>query len=120
MLRMNMNIQSLNLRVGPLNYRLIAHDTWAMDLLERIRSIIDNETGSDIPQKQIHMMQQPLCEQTLLEIEEKPLPKALLDCATEAPPRGGDSVLPACSPGRSWIGGEARVEVAGTIAPGAR
>ena len=84
-----MNIQSLNLSVGPLSYRLIAHDTWAADLLDRIRSIIDNETGSDIPQKQIHMMQQPLCEQTLLEIEEKRLPKALLDCAPEALPLKG-------------------------------
>jgi len=86
---MNMNIQTLDLTVGPLCYRLLAHDDWAVDLLDRIRATIDIGVGTDKNRKQIHLLRHPLSDLAIEQIGAELLPKELAACVDETLPTSG-------------------------------
>jgi len=86
---MNINLQTLDLTVGPLCYRLLAHDSWAAGLLGRIGAAIDAGSGSTTPLERIHLLQRPLCDLTMQQIEAQRLPKELAACVAEALPTDG-------------------------------
>jgi hypothetical protein len=86
---MTREIPNLDITLGPLHYRLRAHDSWAAGLLDRIAGHVACKGFNEPAQRQVHIVRQPLGPAATEAFVAGVLPAELAACVEEKLPSHG-------------------------------